>query len=128
LELIRRAVEAVDIPIIASLNGITRQGWIDYARLIEEGGARGIELNIYTIPTDRELTGRQIEQQCLEVLRAVQAAVGIPIAVKLSPYFSALGAWSWSSPKPAPMPSCCSIASINRTSMRRGYSCAIILS
>jgi dihydroorotate dehydrogenase (fumarate) len=91
LELIRRAVEAVDIPIIASVNGVTLRGWIDYARLIEESGARAIELNIYTIPTDLELTGRQIEQECLEVLRAVQAAVRIPIAVKLSPYFSALG-------------------------------------
>jgi dihydroorotate dehydrogenase (fumarate) len=91
LELIRRATEAVDIPIIASLNGVTRQGWIHYARLIEEAGARAIELNIYMLPTDLEPTGRQIEQECLEVLRAVQAAVGIPIAVKLSPYFSALG-------------------------------------
>jgi dihydroorotate dehydrogenase (fumarate) len=91
LELIRRAVEAVDIPIIGSLNGVTRQGWTDYGRLIEEAGARAIELNIYMIPTDLEMTGRQVEQECLEVLRAVQGAVGIPIAVKLSPYFSAPG-------------------------------------
>ena len=91
LELIRRAVEAVDIPIIASLNGVTRQGWIDYAHLIERAGAAAIELNIYFIPADLEKTGRQVEQECVEILRAVQAAVGIPIAIKLSPYFSALG-------------------------------------
>ena len=91
LELIRRAVEAVDIPIIASLNGVTRQGWIDYARLIERAGAAAIELNIYLIPTNLEMTSRQVEQECVDILRAVQAAVGIPIAMKLSPYFSALG-------------------------------------
>src|SRR6516162_10336879 len=91
LELIRRAVGAVDIPVIASLNGVTRQGWIDYARLIEGAGATAIELNIYLIPTDLEMTGRQVEQECVDILRAVQAGVGIPIAMKLSPYFSALG-------------------------------------
>ena len=91
LELIRRAVGAVDIPVIASLNGVTRQGWIEYARLIEGAGATAIELNIYLIPTDLEMTGRQVEQECVDILRAVQAAVGIPIAMKLSPYFSALG-------------------------------------
>jgi dihydroorotate dehydrogenase (fumarate) len=91
LELIRRAVKAVDIPIIASLNGVTRKGWVEYARLIEEAGANAIELNMYIIPTDLEMTGHQVEQECLEILRAVQAAVSVPIAVKLSPYFSAIG-------------------------------------
>jgi dihydroorotate dehydrogenase (fumarate) len=60
-------------------------------RSIERAGAAAIELNIYLIPTNLEMTSRQVEQECVDILRAVQAAVGIPIAMKLSPYFSALG-------------------------------------
>jgi dihydroorotate dehydrogenase (fumarate) len=91
LEHVRRAVEAVDIPIIGSLNGVTEHGWIDYARRIEEAGAQAIELNIYFIPSDLDLTGRAVEQRYLDILKAVKAAVGIPVAVKMSPYFSAIG-------------------------------------
>jgi dihydroorotate dehydrogenase (fumarate) len=91
LDLIRRAVKAVDIPIIGSLNGTTEEGWISYAKLIEEAGATGLELNIYFIPTDISLTGRDVEQRYLEILRAVRMAVDIPVAIKLGPYFSSMG-------------------------------------
>jgi len=91
VDLVRRAVKAVDIPIIASLNGTTNQGWIDYARQIEEGGARAIELNIYFIPSDIELSGREVEQRYLQIVKAVKRAVKIPLAVKIGPYFSAIG-------------------------------------
>jgi len=91
LDLIHRAVEAVDIPIIGSLNGTTEEGWISYAKLIEEAGATSLELNIYFIPTDISLTGPEVEQRYLEILRAVRKAVDIPIAIKLNPYFSSIG-------------------------------------
>jgi dihydroorotate dehydrogenase (fumarate) len=90
LDLIRRAVEAVDIPVIGSLNGTTEEGWISYAKMIEEAGATGLELNVYFIPTDISLTGRDVEQRYLEILRAVRKAVDIPIAIKLGPYFSSM--------------------------------------
>ena len=89
LELIRRATDAVDIPIIASLNGTTQRGWAHFATLMEEAGAKGIELNIYYIPTAGSRTGAEVEQQYLDVLARVRAAVRIPIAVKVGPYFSA---------------------------------------
>ncbi|CAN5186419.1 dihydroorotate dehydrogenase-like protein [soil metagenome] len=91
LELVRRASEMTAIPLIASLNGVTDSGWTDYARAIEQAGAQGLELNVYFIPTDITLDGRAVEQRYLDVLRAVRAAVTIPVAVKLSPYFSAIG-------------------------------------
>jgi dihydroorotate dehydrogenase (fumarate) len=91
LDLIRRAVDAVEIPVIASLNGTTSDGWVNYAKLTEEAGARAIELNIHFIPTDLGMTGRDVEQRYVEVVRAVCAAVAIPVAVKLHPYFSAVG-------------------------------------
>ena len=91
LDLIRRARAAVDIPIIASLNGTTDEGWISYARSIEEAGANGLELNIYFIPADLTLSGAQVEQRYLDILTHVRKTVSIPIAVKLSPYFSAVG-------------------------------------
>ena len=91
LELLRRATESVRIPIIASLNGVTPDGWIDYARQIQQAGAAGLELNIYHIPSGLEETGRDVEQRYLDVLRAVKATVSIPVALKLSPFFSALG-------------------------------------
>lgn len=85
---IQKAKAMVDIPIIASLNGTTLGGWIDYARQMQDAGADAIELNIYWIPTDFELSGADVEQQYLEILQAVKAAVTIPVAMKLSPYFS----------------------------------------
>lgn len=90
LEHIQSAKSIVDIPIIASLNGTTDHGWTDYAKQIEEAGADALELNIYTVPTDIEQTAEQIEQHYLDIVRAVTYAVNIPVAVKLSPYFTNL--------------------------------------
>ncbi len=87
---IRQAKESVDIPIIASLNGNTPGGWTEYARQIEQAGADALELNIYTVPNVLDLEGAELEQQYLSVVRAVRAAVTIPVAVKLSPYFTNL--------------------------------------
>lgn len=92
LELVRRARDAIDIPVIASLNGMTRAGWVDYARTLEQAGASAIELNIYFIPADLAMSGGDVEQRYLDILAAVRAVVKVPIAVKLSPYFSAMGA------------------------------------
>jgi dihydroorotate dehydrogenase (fumarate) len=85
---IAAAKEAVAIPIIASLNGWTLGGWIDYAKQIEQAGADALELNIYWIPTDPELGGSEVEKKYLEILSHVKAAVRLPVAVKLSPFFS----------------------------------------
>jgi dihydroorotate dehydrogenase (fumarate) len=89
LELVRKATAAVDIPIIASLNGTTERGWVDFATLMQEAGAKGLELNIYYIPTEMARTGMEVEEQYLDVLARVRGAVTIPIAVKVGPYFSA---------------------------------------
>lgn len=88
LDHIQKAKERVNIPIIGSINGTTIGGWIDYARQIEEAGADALELNIYWIPTDFDLSGADVEQHYLDILKAVRATVKIPIAVKLSPFFS----------------------------------------
>ena len=90
LELIRRAKFVVDIPIIGSLNGVSTGGWITYAKKIEEAGADALELNTYYIPTDPELSGAQVEQMYLDLVRDVKASVRIPVAIKLSPNFSAI--------------------------------------
>jgi dihydroorotate dehydrogenase (fumarate) len=89
---IRRAKEAVDIPIIASLNGSSLGGWTRFAREIEQAGADALELNVYTIPTDLDQPGASVEQMYLEILRAVKSVVQIPVAIKLSPFFSNM-AW-----------------------------------
>ncbi len=88
LEHIYKAKQKVSIPIIASLNGSSVGGWTNYAKQIQEAGADALELNIYYVPTDMELTSQQIEQTYLDILRSVKAAVTIPVAVKLSPYFT----------------------------------------
>ncbi len=92
LDIVRRAKEALEIPVIASLNCVTTEGWIDYARGIQQAGADAIELNIYFIPVDLTMTGQDVEQRYLDVLRVVKASVEIPVAVKIGPYFSAPGA------------------------------------
>jgi dihydroorotate dehydrogenase (fumarate) len=91
LELIRHAREALHIPVIASLNGTTNSGWTDYARQIEQAGANALELNTFFVPVDAALDGGAVEQRHLDVLRAVKAAVSLPIAMKLGPHFSAVG-------------------------------------
>jgi dihydroorotate dehydrogenase (fumarate) len=91
LNLLRQASEAVDIPVIGSLNGVTNEGWVDTARMMQEAGASGIELNIYYIPANLYMSGREVEQRYVEILKAVKASVSIPVALKLSPFFSAVG-------------------------------------
>jgi dihydroorotate dehydrogenase (fumarate) len=91
LELLEQAAGELGIPVIASLNGVTPQGWTDYARAMENSGAAGIELNIYYVPGDPGTSGREVEQRNLDVLHRVKEAVTIPVAVKLSPHFSSVG-------------------------------------
>jgi len=90
VENIARAKAAVNIPIIGSLNGTTFGGWLKYARAIERAGADAIELNLYSVPTDPDLSGEDIEESYLTILASVKAQVKIPVAVKLSPYFTNL--------------------------------------
>lgn len=91
LELIRRASEQCAIPIIGSLNGVTSTGWTDYAKQIVDAGAKALELNIYYIPADLRTTAREVEDRYVEIIRAVRGAIAAPIAIKLSPFFSAIG-------------------------------------
>jgi len=90
LKLIRRAKETVDIPIIGSLNGVSMGGWTNYASLIEDAGADALELNIYYVPTSLEITGREVEDIYVDMLRQVKRAVTIPLSIKLSPFFSSV--------------------------------------
>lgn len=85
---IAQAKQAVRIPIIASLNGSSVGGWTDYAKQMQQAGADAVELNIYHIPTDMNLTAADLEQTYLDILKAVKSAVTIPVAVKLSPFFT----------------------------------------
>ena len=91
-DLIAQARAAVDIPVIASLNGTTVAGWIEAAEQIEQAGASALELNIYRIASSPLVDGGEVEANCLDLLKAVRCRVGLPIAVKLHPYFSAFGA------------------------------------
>jgi dihydroorotate dehydrogenase (fumarate) len=88
LDHIAEAKERVGIPIIGSLNAAALGGWIPYARQIEQAGANALELNIYTIPTDMDRSGSDVEQVCIDILKAVKSEVTIPVAIKLSPFFS----------------------------------------
>ncbi len=90
LDHVRRAKAAVDIPIIGSLNGISTGGWITYAQKIEQAGADALELNVYFIPTDPEMTGTEIEQMYCDLVHDVKASVRIPVAVKIGHAFSAI--------------------------------------
>jgi dihydroorotate dehydrogenase (fumarate) len=87
---IRRAKEAVSIPVIASLNGATVGGWTSYAKQIEQAGADALECNIYSIPTDMNVPGVEVEQSYIEILKTVKSAVSIPVTLKLSPFFSSM--------------------------------------
>ena len=89
LEHIRKCKQATEIPIVASLNGVSNGGWTKYAKQIEEAGADALELNVYYLPTDPNLTGAQVEQMYIDLVSHVKASVSIPVAVKLAPYFSA---------------------------------------
>lgn len=88
VEHVHKAKQSLGIPIIGSLNGISTGGWINYARKIEEAGADALELNVYYIPTDPHLAAQDVEDRYLQVLHAVKRSVTIPVAMKLSPFFS----------------------------------------
>ena len=90
LETLRHASEALDIPVIASLNGTTAEGWTGHARALEEAGAAAIELNVYSVPIDPTVSGAEVERLTLEIVRQVSATVKIPVAIKLMPYFSSM--------------------------------------
>lgn len=91
LSLLERAASAVEIPVIGSLNGVTADGWVDYARAMQDVGAAAIELNIYYVPGDPHIAGRDVEQRHVDILTRVKANVAVPVAVKLSPHFSSTG-------------------------------------
>lgn len=90
LEHVRQAKEAVGIPVIASLNGVSRGGWIEYAKKIQEAGADALELNIYFIPVQETLFAEDVETLYLDILQEVKKHVTLPLALKLGPFFSAL--------------------------------------
>ena len=90
LNLIRRAKEVADIPIIGSLNGASVGGWTDYAALIEDAGADALELNIYYLPTNTQISGLEVEGLYLDILSSVRQTVNIPVAVKIGPFFSSI--------------------------------------
>ncbi len=90
LEHIHIAKSATDIPIIGSLNGVSAGGWIDYAKKIEQAGADGLELNVYYIPTDPRHSAADIENIYIEDLKLIKSSVSIPVAMKLSPFFSSM--------------------------------------
>jgi dihydroorotate dehydrogenase (fumarate) len=90
VEHLRKVKQAVKIPVIGSLNGFTRGGWTEYARKIEQAGADGLELNLYFLPTDTQINSAELEAGYLELVEDIRQSIQIPIAVKLSPFFSSL--------------------------------------
>ena len=91
LEQLRRIKAAVSVPVIASLNGYTLGGWLNYAKLMQDAGADALELNVYQLATDPDESGHAVEERTIEMVRAVRGAVKVPLAVKLSPLYTALG-------------------------------------
>ena len=89
LDHLHKVKNALRVPVIGSLNGVSPGGWVSYAQRMQEAGADGIELNIYHLPTDPEMTGAEVEDMYIELVREVKSHVSIPVAVKLSPFFSA---------------------------------------
>ncbi len=90
LETLRRAADALHIPVIASLNGTTAQGWVEHSKRLEQAGAAALELNVYSIPIDLDVDATALEQKYIDIVREVRSTVRIPISVKLTPYFSTL--------------------------------------
>jgi dihydroorotate dehydrogenase (fumarate) len=90
LELLQKIKQAVSIPVIGSLNGVSAGGWVDYAHKIQEAGADALELNMYNIPTDEKVTAAELEKTYVELVKEVHAKIHIPLAVKLSPFFTSL--------------------------------------
>jgi dihydroorotate dehydrogenase (fumarate) len=95
LEHVRRLKEAVDIPVIGSLNGISSGGWLDYAKGIEQAGADALELNMYYIATDVDLSGAELERTYVELVQSLAGKLDLPIAVKLSPFFTSVPNIAW---------------------------------
>ena len=91
LRLLEQAAMSVDVPVIASLNGSTPDGWVRFARLMQDAGAAAVELNVYFVPGDPHTRGRDVEDRHVEILQQVKGAVTVPVAVKLSPHFSSTG-------------------------------------
>ena len=91
LEQLVRIKQSVELPVIASLNGFTSGGWIRYAKLMQDAGANALELNVYYLATKADETGEEVEQRTIDILKAVKQAVSIPVASKLSPFFSSMG-------------------------------------
>jgi dihydroorotate dehydrogenase (fumarate) len=94
LDRLQRIKERVAVPVLASLNATTAGGWVRYARLLQQAGADALELNLYHLAADPAMTSEEVESRDLELIRAVRAAVDIPLAVKLSPYYSALASFA----------------------------------
>lgn len=90
LERLRRIKQRVDVPVIGSLNGTTTEGWLEYARLIEQAGADALELNFYHVATDPQEEGVAVERHLLDIVAVLRESVGIPLAVKLAPFYSSL--------------------------------------
>jgi len=90
LEQLRRIKQAVSVPVFGSLNGVSNRGWLDHAKQIEEAGADGLELNVYYLATDGQLSAAQVEEKVLSMVRHVRAGTSLPLAVKLSPSYSSL--------------------------------------
>ena len=90
LDKVRELKGALDIPVVASLNGVTQGGWLDNARLMEQAGADAIELHIYSLPTDMDVSGSALEQRTIDMVSTVKRAVNIPLAVKLSPFYTSV--------------------------------------
>jgi dihydroorotate dehydrogenase (fumarate) len=90
LGLIQKIKKSVAMPVIGSLNGISSGGWVDYAKKIEQAGADALELNMYYIPTDSELTGQELEKNYVDLVKDIKKQIHIPLAIKLSPFFSSL--------------------------------------
>lgn len=94
LEHIRKVREAVGVPVVASLNGHTRGGWLDYAKLIEQAGASALELNVYEIATDSARSSGELEREAIDMVREVRGAISLPLAVKLSPFYTSMAAFA----------------------------------
>ncbi len=91
LDLIEECVRSVDVPVIASINGTSRQGWTSFARRMQDAGAAAVECNFYTVPEHIQMPARDVETRCLEVVGALKQVLTVPVAVKLTPYFSSFG-------------------------------------
>ena len=118
LSLLERAAAAVDIPVIGSLNGVTSSGWTSYARAMQDAGAAAIELNIYFIAGNPRMTGREVEQRHVDILRQVKAVVTVPVAVKLGPQFSSPARSRCGLTRPGRTAWSCSTGSFSPTSTR----------